>query len=111
MSKLSDYVTIGDSVSLTKLGDKAFTITHVEDSYYESAGEKTEGVKITTKESFDVEGTPCSKFHTSRVAVTRRLKNEKLRDDVNNKGLNLGPVKCVEEKAKNGKMFFNLVDA
>jgi len=109
---LSDYATVGDSVSLAKLGDKPFTIIHVEDSEYRQGDEVTDGVKITTKEAFQIDGivAPQSKFHTSRIAVTRKLKNTKLRADINDKGINL-KVRCVSEKAKNGKDFFNLVDA
>ncbi len=112
IATLSDYATVGDSVSLAKLGDKAFTIIHVEDSEYRQGEEVTEGVKITTKEAFQVDGIvdPQSKFHTSRVAVTRKLKQAQLREDINSGKVAL-TVKCVSAKAANGKSFFNLVDA
>ena len=67
-------------------------------------------MKITTKEEFNVENVECSKFHTTRVAVVRRFGKGQLREDVNS-GKPLEPIKCVKEKANNGKDFFNLVDA
>lgn len=81
----------------------------MEDSDYTQGDEITKGVKITTKETFEVDGNDVNKFHTTRIAIVNRLDNSSLRSDVNG-GNPLGPVKCVEEKAKNGKSFFNLVD-
>lgn len=110
MSKLADYQSTGDSASLKKIDGKPFTITKIEDSDYDDNGTTTKGVKVTTKESFDVDGTEWNKFHTTRVAIVKKLNQQQLRSDVNG-GKSLGPVKCVEEKAQNGKMFWNLVDA
>ncbi len=83
----------------------------IEDSDYTQGVEVTKGVKITTKERFNIEGNEINKFHTTRVAVVNRFKNEKLREDVNQKQIPLGPVKCVSEKSASGKNFFNLIDA
>jgi len=96
---------------LAKIGDQSFTITFVEDSDYIQGDTVTKGVKITTKETFEVDGNPINKFHTTRVAIVNRFKNEKLREDVNQKQIPLGPVKCISEKSASGKNFFNLVDA
>ncbi|NNM01948.1 MAG: hypothetical protein HKP26_00035 [Nitrosopumilus sp.] len=96
---------------MAKIGDRPFTITHVEDSDYAQGENITKGVKITTKEMFDVEGNQINKFHTTRVAIVNRFKNEKLREDINKKQIPLGPVKCISEKSASGKNFFNLVDA
>lgn len=101
---------MGDSVSLAKIGDKAFTITSIEDSDYTQGEMVTKGVKITTKETFEIEGNFVNKFHTTRVAIVKKFSNEKLRSDVNN-GNALGPVKCISEKSVSGKSFYNLVDA
>ena len=101
---------MGDSVSLAKLGDKAFTITHVEDSDYTQGDQVTKGIKITTKETFEIEGNSVNKFHTTRIALVQKFNNEKLRNDINNNGISLGPVKCVNEKSQGGKNFYNLVD-
>jgi hypothetical protein len=60
---------------------------------------------------FDVDGNQMNKFHTTRVAIVNRFKNEKLREDINNKQIPLGPVKCISEKSASGKSFYNLVDA
>ena len=67
----------------------------------------TKGVKITTKETFEIEGNFVNKFHTTRVAIVKKFSNEKLRSDVNN-GNSLGPVKCVSEKSASGKRFSSL---
>ncbi|MCE2506562.1 MAG: hypothetical protein J4F36_08890 [Nitrosopumilaceae archaeon] len=101
---------MGDSVSLAKIGDKAFTITFIEDSDYTQGDLVAKGVKITTKETFEIEGNFVNKFHTTRVAIVKKFSNEKLRSDVNS-GNSLGPVKCVSEKSASGKSFYNLVDA
>jgi len=102
---------IGNSASLAKIGEQSFTITFVEDSNYTQGEVVTQGVKITTKEMFDVDGNQMNKFHTTRVAIVNRFKNEKLREDINNKQIPLGPVRCITEKSASGKSFYNLVDA
>ena len=110
IATLADYATIGDSVSLAKIGEKAFTITFIEDSDYTQGNEVTKGVKLTTRETFEIDGKPVNKFHTTRVAIVNKFNNEKIRNDVNN-GNALGPVKCISERTASGKNFFNLVDA
>lgn len=102
---LSDYANQGDSVSLTKVGNNSFTITGIENSDYDDNGEVTPGVKITTKEKFE----GVNKFHTTRVAIVKKLSNEKLRADVA-AGKHL-KVKCVTRKSKNNKEYFDLEDA
>ena len=109
IATLADYATVGNSVSLAKIGDKAFTITFIEDSDYTQGDQVTKGVKITTQEPFEIEGTFVNKFHTTRVAIVKKFSNEKLRNDVNG-GNPLGPVKCVSEKSTSGKSFYNLID-
>jgi len=69
MSKLADFQTIGDSASLAKIGDKAFTVIKVEDSDYTQGEEVTKGVKITTQETFSIDGKEWNKLHTTRIAV------------------------------------------
>jgi len=110
MSKLADFQTIGDSTSLAKIGDKAFTITKVVDSDYTQGDDVTKGVKITTTETFKIEGEDWSKFHTTRIAVVKRLSQANIRESING-GTPMGPVKCITAKAANGKDFFNLIDA
>lgn len=94
---------------MAKIGDKAFTVTFIEDSDYTQDDDVTKGVKITTKETFEIEGNLINKFYTTRVAIVKKFNNEKLRADVNN-GNSLGPIKCVSEKSISGKNFFNLID-
>ena len=110
MSKLADFQSIGDSTSLAKVGDKSFTVIKVEDSDYTQGDEVTKGVKITTKEKFSIGGKDWSKFHTTRIAVVKRLSQADIRESING-GTPMGPVKCVSAVAANGKNFFNLVDA
>lgn len=110
MGKLTDYKSAGASVSLANIDGKSFTVTSIEDSDYTQGTVTTEGVRIITKEWFDIEGTKYNQFHSTRVAVVSALKNSKIRDDVSN-GKPLGPLKCQQEKTKNGTMFYNLVDA
>jgi len=96
---------------LAKIGEQSFTVISIEDSNYTQGTKVTKGVKITTKEMFNVDGNQVNKFHTTRVAIVNRFKNNKLREDINIKKIPLGPVKCVSEKSTSGKNFFNLVDA
>ena len=111
MPKIGDYETPSDSKSLTKLDGKSFTILNVEDSAYKEGDKSTPGVKITTKESFDIDGEKWNKFHTTRKAVVSKLTNEAIRDDLLH-GKEIGPVKCESVKSKTGgKPYFDLVDA
>ncbi len=64
----------GNSASLAKIGEKLFTITFVEDSNYTQGEVITQGVKITTKEMFDVDGNQMNKFHTTHAAIVNRFK-------------------------------------
>jgi len=110
MSKLADFQTIGDSTSLAKGGDKAFTVIKVEDSDYTQGDEVTKGLKLTTKEKFSIDGKDWNKFHTTRIAVVKRLSQADIKESINS-GTPMGPIKCVSEKAASGKNFFNLIDA
>ena len=94
---------------MAKIDDKAFTVTFIEDSDYTQDDDVTKGVKITTKETIEIEGNIINKFYTTRVAIVKKFNNEKLRADVNN-GNSLGPIKRVSEKSISGKNFFNLID-
>ncbi len=83
---------------MAKIGDKAFTVTFIEDSDYTQDDDVTKGVKITTKETIEIEGNIINKFYTTRVVIVKKFNNKKLRADVNN-GNSLGPIKCVSEKS------------
>ena len=94
---------MGDSISLAKIGNSAFfTVLHIDDSDYLNGDQVTKGVKITTKEYFEIDGHQINKFHTTRVAIVNKFANEKLRADVNS-GKSLGPVKCISDKTKQWK--------
>ncbi|MEX0863023.1 hypothetical protein [Nitrosopumilus sp.] len=96
---------------MAKIGEQSFTVIFIEDSDYTQGENITKGVKVTTREEFSVDGSKINKFHTTRVAIVNRFRNDKIRDDINNKHIPLGPVKCISEKSASGKNFFNLVDA
>ena len=68
---------------MAKIDYQSFTITFVEDSDYTQGENTTKGVMITTKEMFEIDGNHFNKFHTTRVAIFHRFKNEKLREDIN----------------------------
>jgi len=105
IASLSDYATVGDSISLKQIDGKNFTIIGIEDSDYTQGDEITKGVKITTEEDFN----GMSKFHTTRIAIVNKLGNPTLREDIK-KGLKL-KVKVITSQTKKGKDFFELVDA
>ena len=108
--KISQYAKVADSKSLKSIDGKSFTIVKVEDSDYEDEGKITPGVKITTKESFEVEGEKFNKFHTTRTAIMTKLKTQQLRDDLVS-GKTIGPVKCNLVKAiRGGKDYYDLID-
>jgi len=47
---------------LAKIGDKAFTVTFIEDSDYTQDDDVTKGAKITTKETFEIDGISSTNF-------------------------------------------------
>ena len=96
-----------DSISLAKIDGKPFILTAVEDSNYEEAGKVSEGVKITTKEAFTIEGAKWNKFHTTRDVVVKRLREPDVAQALAASGA-IGPLVC--EQAK-GKKYFVLRDA
>lgn len=102
-----DYNT-GDSISLAKIDGEAFTIVGVVDSEYTEQGKEPKpGVKITTKEQFEVEGKEWNVFHTTRETIVKALTDDTVRADLNN-GEEIGLVKC--EKVE-GKRYFVLKSA
>lgn len=114
MGSINDYAPAGDSVSLGKIDGKPFTIIAVKKSNYEEGSGETRkvtpGVKITTKEEFNVDGEGYNVFHSTRVAVVSRLLNENLFKAINEEGQSF-TVKCEKTKSKSGKEYFDLVDA
>lgn len=109
--QIGEYESVSDSVSLAKLKGQKFTIVKVEDSDYQKGATITKGVKITTLESFDIDGTKQNKFHSTRKAIVNKLSNEKLREDLI-KGEKIGPVYCELVKAKQGgDDYYELKDA
>ena len=108
---IADFKPASDSVSLAKLNNAKFTIVKVEDSNYEDGGQITQGVKITTKEAFDIDGVKISKFHTTRTAIVNKLRDPELRKALE-KGDSIGPVRTESVKAKKGgKPYYDLVEA
>lgn len=120
MTKISEFENAGDSVSLTKIDGKPFTIVAIDDSDYNESGKSTPGVKITTKETFNIEGEDRNKFHTTRTAIVSKLRktdpesgqpiNQKFHESLEKEPC--GPVKCEKQNSQNGKReYFTLVDA
>ena len=102
-----------DSINLSEIGAKPFTITAVEDSPYTDGEKSTPGVKISTVESWEKEdGTKVNKIHTTRRAIVSKLTDK---DFVS--ALAEGEtfkVKCPTEKTKpkgKGLPYFDLIAA
>lgn len=102
-----------DSINLTELEGKPFTITAVEDSPYTKDGESTPGVKMTTLEEWErTDGKKVNKIHTTRVAVVSKCMDADFR-----KALDEGDtfkVKCPVEKIKSksgSNSYYDLVSA
>jgi len=106
---INDYGPSGDSISLGKIDGKAFTPILIEKSDYTDNSGTTPGIKITTEESFLIDGESHSKFHTTRTAIVQKLLTEQLLEDISN-GLKL-KLKCVSKKSANGRNYFDLEDA
>ena len=58
--------------SLSYLDNREFTIIGVERKDHD----ENKGIKITTKEDFDIEGKKINKFHTTRQAIVRKFLND-----------------------------------
>ena len=102
-----------DSINLSEIGDKPFTIVAVEDSPYTQEGkEPTAGVKISTVETWTTEsGDEVQKIHTTRRAIVSKLTKDEFK-----KALAEGDtfkVKCPKEKtpskSPNGLPYFDLI--
>ncbi len=114
MTNFNDFGNkTGDSINLSKIGDDVFTILAVEDSNYTKDGVETEGVKITTEETWKTDnGDEVSKIHTTRKAVVSKLKDAEFVKAL--EGGEHFKVKCPLEKVKpegNGMAYFDLVAA
>lgn len=112
---LGDYKQESDSINISEIEDKPFTMTGIERSDYTQEGkEDTKGVKISTVETWkrEKDGLEVQKIHTTRRAIVSQLLNEDLMNDVNG-GKKL-KVLCPSEKQKpqgKGLPFYLLVDA
>lgn len=105
--KLSDFASASDSKSLAVIDGKEFTIIAVERKDYD----ENKGVKITTKETFEIESDPYSKFHTTRQAIVGKfLKDSGDNTDLANAVNNGGElkVKIYKRKSASGREYFDL---
>lgn len=109
MAKLGDFQSAGDSANLSKIDGETFTITGVEPSDYDDNGTMVPGVKIATKEAFKVGDAEFKKFHTTRVAIVKKLLQTSVREVLENG--DTFRVKTVKSKTKNGHTVFLLEDA
>lgn len=104
---LTEFKHESDSVSLKYLDGKPFTIASIVDSDYDG----NKGIKLTTVESFQIDGKSLNKFHSTRTAIVNKLNEPSLRKALL-AGDTIGPVKAVETPAKKGgKPYFDLVPA
>ena len=69
--EIKAFVT-AESRSLSYLDDREFTIISVERKDHD----ENKGIKITTKEEFDIQGEKGNKFHTTRQAIVRKFLND-----------------------------------
>ena len=118
--------TAFDSVWLSKIGDKPFTVVAVEqgthskktkvrvkqpDNTYKDEYETEEVPKIviTTKEKFKIDGTEYSKLASTSPAIISALTTDQVLQDLAD-GEEIGQVKCVlEGKPKNGGNPYNIL--
>ena len=111
MAKIASFDTPqGDSVNLKLIGESPFHIVGVEDSpYKDKDGKVVPGVKITTKEEFDVDGQKWNKFHTTRTVIVQKLTGDGIRAAI--EAGELDAVRCVQQTpAKGGFKYYDLQD-
>ena len=106
--KLSEFVSAGDSRSLSYLDDREFTIIGVERKDYD----ENKGIKIATSEDFDIEGEKVNKFHTTRQAIVGKFLNDageptRLFNAINQPDKTL-KVKIFMKKSASGRDYYDL---
>jgi len=105
--KLSDFGSSGNATSLKALDTKgAFTIINVVDSAYDD----TPGVRLTTKEKFQVDGSDYNEFYTTRKAIVDTLSKAEMREGFKN-GKTLRVKIDTEISKSNHKPYFVLREA
>lgn len=114
MTNFNDFgQSASDSINLSEIGDKVFTITGVEDSPYKDGDKETPGIKISTEETWTKEdGTEVTKIHTTRRAIVSKCTDDDLRKALENG--ETFKVKCPKEKVKpkgKGLPYFDLIAA
>ena len=114
MTSFNDFgQSAGDSINLSEIGDKVFTMTAVEDSPYTQGEDSTPGVKISTEETWTKEdGTKVQKIHTTRRAIVSKCTDADLKEALANG--ETFKVKCPKEKVKpkgKGMPYFDLIAA
>lgn len=103
--KLSDFGSSGDATNLSRVDGKALTITEVVRQDYE----ENKGVRITTKESFDVDGASYNKFYTTRTYLVEKFLNDNQTPTPLNMAINQGgeiKLKVVQKTSKKGKEYY-----
>ncbi len=114
MTSFDDFgQSAGDSINLSEIGDKVFTMTAVEDSPYKDGDTETPGIKISTEETWTKEdGTEVQKIHTTRRAIVSKCTDDKLKEALANG--ETFKVKCPKEKVKakgKGMPYYDLIAA
>lgn len=112
--KLENFAS-GEATKLAHLDEKpSFTIVGVESSDYEDQDGVHAGVRIETKESFVIEGTPFSKFYTTRTAIVSKFYNKEKTPSALTTAILAGgelKVKTVSKKSKSGRSYFDFEQA
>jgi len=111
--KLENFAT-GEATNISKLGEKPFTIVKVESSDYEGQDGVVAGIRIETKESFDIEGSSFNKFYTTRtVCVSKFYNKEKVPTALTTAILAGGElkVKTTSKQSKSGRSYFDFEQA
>jgi len=111
--KLENYAT-GEATNISKIDGKPFTIVKVVDSDYEGQDGIVQGIRIETKESFDIEGNSFNKFYTTRTVIVSKFFNkEKVPSALTTAILAGGElkVKTISKQSSKGRSYFDFEQA
>ena len=108
--KLTDFVTLGESISLKYLDNTTFTVIGAERSEYDG----NDGVVLKMKDQhsciIDGKTVMYDTFHTTRQVITQFFLKESVQESLNN-GDEIGPLKMEQRMSKNKRNVWCLVDA
>lgn len=97
---LGEFVKPSDSISMTNIDGQPFTIAASEDSDFTNEdGSVSKGKKITTVETFQIDGKDWNKFHTTRKTIVDTLNKPAIIESLK-KGDKIGPMKTIKQSPK-----------